>query len=425
MTLKDIILDQKELLIKGYHDKTLIKRDALDYFGDLLNSKLVKVISGPRRCGKSVLIYLLLKGRDFAYLNFDDERIPGYKADEILSAFYEIYGKDLKNIFFDEIQNLPKWELFINRLQRNGFNIFVTGSNAKLLSKELATHLTGRHIEISLLPFSFSEYLKAIGFNENTNSTMGRSLMRKEMDNYAEKGGFPEVIVEKENPKSYLTQLYRNIIERDIVLRYNINYKKTFREIAMVLISNPGRSITYNKLKNQFSLKSEHTVKDYVSYLQEAYIVFMVNRYSNKPVEIEKSPKKIYVIDTGIVNNVSIRLRSDLGQIYENIVAIELLRRTHQNLGMEVFYWKSPADHEIDFLIKKDLKIKQLLQVCYNIDNPETKKREMKALIAASKELKCDELLVINRDYEKDEDFEWFGTKKRIRFLPLWKWLLE
>ncbi len=421
MEITQILRDQKQELIDGLKNKKIVEREAENYFKDALNSKLIKIISGVRRCGKSVLAYLILKNKNFAYMNFDDERLFDIDTNKILSSFYEIYGKDIKCIFLDEIQNLSNWELFVNRLHRTGFNLFVTGSNAKLLSKELATHLTGRHVTIELLPFSFREYLSVIKFNEDIETTKGKSILKKELESYINIGGFPEIIVDKENPKVYLRELYRKIIERDIISRYNISYRKTFREIAFTLINNPGRKISYNRIKNQFKLGSEHTIKNYLSYLEEAYIIFLLNRFSYKPVEVEKSEKKVYVIDTGIINNLSTKSSKDYGYLYENLVAVELLRRKSFDNNLEIFYWKNPQHEEVDFVVRDRLKVKQLIQVCYDIDDYDIKKRETKALLKASKELECSNLLIITNDYEGEEKVD----KRKIIFIPLWKWLLE
>ena len=420
MELTRILRDQKQELEENLARKKIIEREAKNYFGNLLKSKLIKIASGVRRCGKSVFLHMALKGKNFAYINFDDERLNELNTDKILSSFYEIYGK-FNYIFLDEIQNLDKWELFVNRLNRTGFNLFITGSNSKLLSKELATHLTGRHIAIEIYPFSFREYLKAIDFQEDIKTTKGESLLNREFNNYIESGGFPEIVVEKENPGIYLRELYRKIVERDIINRYNISYKKTFREIAMTLISNPGRSISYNRLKNQFNLGSEHTVKNYISYLEEAYLVFLLSKFSYKPVEIEKSKKKVYAIDSGLIKNLSISFKESIGHVYENIVAIELFRQKSFNQNKEIYYWKNQLHEEVDFVIQQGLKINQLIQVCYKIDDYDTKKREVRALIKASQELKCNNLLIITRDYESKEKID----GKEIVYIPLWKWLLD
>lgn len=424
MELTQLLRDQKQELEDEIRSKQIIGREAEVHFKNILDSKLIKVVSGVRRCGKSVFLYKILKDEKFAYMNFDDERLSNFDTNQILASFYEIYGKDFNFIFLDEIQNLEKWELFVNRLKRAGFNLFITGSNAKLLSKELATHLTGRHLTIELFPFSFREYLKAIGFKEDIQTTKGVSILKHELRNFINLGGFPEIVVEKEDSKIYTRELYRKIIDRDIINRYNIAYKKTFREIAMSLISNPSRGVSYNKIKNQFNLGSEHTVKNYLSYLEEAYLILLVNKFSYKPVEVEKSEKKVYIIDPGIVNSLSIKFMSDYGHIYENLVAIELFRRKSFNPNIEFYYWENPQQEEVDFVIKEGLKVKQLIQVCYDISDLKTKEREIRAVLKASKELKCKDLLVITESYEAEEENEWFGIKEKIKFIPLWKWLL-
>ena len=364
---------------------------------------------------------MLLKGKNFAYMNFDDERLANFDPGQILPSFYEVHGKNFDFIFLDEIQNLDKWELLVNHLNRIGFNVLITGSNAKLLSKELASRLTGRHITIELLPFSFREYLNAAGFRENLQTTRGISLLKHELKKYIALGGFPEIIAENEEPKIYIRELYRKIIERDIVSRYNITYKKTFRDISITLLSNPGRSISYNKIKNQFGLGSEHTAKNYLSYLEEAYMIFLLSRFSYRPVEIEKSDKKVYAIDTGLINSLSFKSTEDYGHVYENMVAIELLRRKSFNPLIELYYWKNIKHEEVDFVIKEGLKVRQLIQVCYSISDIETKKRELKGLVGACKELKLKKGIVITEDFE--------GREKRkgieIVYMPLWRWLLR
>lgn len=420
MEIHLVLRDQlQELKEKELHFK-VVPREAEGYFKTLLSSKLIKVVLGVRRCGKSILSQSLLENQKFAYANFDDERLKGVEANQVLAAMYEIYGKEFNFIFLDEIQNLDNWELFANRLQRMGFNLLITGSNAQLLSKELATHLTGRHLSLELSPFSFREYLKAINFSEDSGTTRGISLLKQELGRYLLGGGFPEIIVEKENPPIYLRELYRKIIERDILERHEISYKKTFREIARTLISNPGRMISYNKLKQQFQLGSEHTIKNYLSYLEEAYLLFFLSRFSFKPVEIEKSEKKVYSIDTGMAKCLSLGITPDLGPTYENAVFLDLLRRKSFQSEIELFYWRNSQQEEVDFVVKEGIKVKQLIQVCYNMDNPETKKRETRSLLKASKELRCKDLLVITSDYEAEEK----RGSAVIKFVPLWKWLL-
>ncbi|MBC7113044.1 MAG: ATP-binding protein, partial [Candidatus Methanomethyliales bacterium] len=377
----------------------VIEREVLSKLKEVMGSNLVKVTTGIRRSGKSFLTYSLLKDSDFGYVNFDEPILLNALAEDVLSSLIEIYGRNLKVIFLDEIQNLEDWELFVNKLQRSGYNVFITGSSAKLLSRELSTHLTGRHIPIEVFPFSFREYLKSVGFNEDLETTRGISLVKHELLNYIERGGFPEVVVEKENPRIYLRQLYNDIIEKDIIFRYNIAYKTTFREIALTALSNFGRQVTYNSLKKQFGLRSDHTAKNYLSYLNESYLIFYINKLSFKPREIEMSPKKIYCIDTGIIKTVSVGFREDFGRIMEDLVAIELLRRRSYWLkGADIYYWRDYQQNEVDFVMKEGTNAKQLIQVTYASGRDEIEKREIRAMIKASEQLNCRDLLIITWD---------------------------
>jgi predicted AAA+ superfamily ATPase len=425
VNLKQIIEDQKEELFDSMRDKKLVTREFQTEFKAFDSSNLVKVITGIRRSGKSVFLYQFLKDRPFAYLNFDDDRLGNIRPDDILKIFYDMYGENFNTIFFDEIQNLPHWELFINRLKRSGFNVFITGSNAKLLSTELATHLTGRHLTMEIYPFSFREFLVARDVEINIKTTKGRSLIKHELDNFIREGGFPEVVAERENYKLYLKSLYRQILENDILTRRKIAFKKAFKEVSASLVSNPGNLVTYNRIKKQFDFKSEHTVKNYISYLHEAYLFIPISRFSFKAVEVEKSPKKIYAIDTGLINAISLKFMLNIGRLYENMVAVELKRRQSLDEGMEIYYYKNSQNYEVDFIIKRELSVDRLIQVCFDLRDAGTKEREVRALLYASKDLRCDDLLIITADHEGTEEVEWFNMKARIKFLPLWKWLLE
>ncbi len=416
--MKDILIEQREILEEKIKNTKVVERERKNGF---LKSALIKVTTGVRRCGKSFFTYLILKEKPFGYVNFDDERILTDKPQKILSALLEIYGKSTKILFFDEIQNLEKWELFVNRLHREGYNLFLTGSNAKLLSRELATHLTGRHYSIELFPFSFREYLKATDFKENLEIERGKALVKHELGNYMKTGGFPEIVVEKENPKIYLRELFRDIIEKDIILRYNVRYRRTFKEIASAVVSNTSSLISFNKIKNNFGLRSEHTAKNYIEYLREAYIVILLDKFSTKPKEIERSQKKIYAIDMGFANFAGFKLSENKGKLMENLVAVELLRRkSYWHNEWELYYWRDYQQREVDFLIKEGPRIKQLIQATYASSLDEIEKRELRSLIKASKLLKCNNLLCITWDYESEEFFK----GKKIKFLPLWKWLL-
>lgn len=416
--IKQALLEQKEE-IKGVLKGRIIERAAGPAARKLVGSGLIKVIMGVRRCGKSVLAHQLLKGKDYGYINFDDERFIGAKAQD-LNAFFEVLKEinpDFKYLLLDEAQNVNGWELFVNRLKRAGYNIIVTGSNSRLLSKELATHLTGRHFGIYLYPFSFREFLAFKNASLNKDSfyvTEKRAAIKRLFEEYTGTGGLPEAF-KTEARGSYLRELFDKIITRDIISRYNIKYGSGLKEIALYAVSNFGSRITYNKIKNAFQIKSVHTIKNYLNYLEEAYLLFQLNPFSFKIKEQINQPRKIYSIDTGLINAIAPKVTTDYGRLLENIVFLELKRH-----GKEVYFYHHP-DYEVDFIVKDGLKIKQLIQVCYSLSDSDTKKREIKALFRASKELRCRELVIITQDEEKEEKI----NSVVVKIIPAWKWLFD
>lgn len=403
---------------KKFLGEKYVGREMHQKVTESIDQDLIKIITGPRRAGKSVFAIILLKNRDFAYLNFDDEELLKTRDyDEILKGLIQVYGK-IDYILFDEIQNLDGWELFVNRLKRKGLNLTLTGSNSKLLSKELATHLTGRYLEIKILPFSFREFLDAKKFETGkmdliSKETRGRLLNL--LNEYLDNGGYPEVVV-KGYGRDYLKTLFDGIIFKDIVKRYNVRYSSKLYELALYLTSAISKSASYTKIKNSLDFRSVHTVENYMKYLDEAYLFVTLNRFSYKLKEQLKSPKKIYCIDTGLANAVGFKFTENTGGTMEDLVAIELIRR-----GSEIYYWKSHFGEEVDFVVKEGHRIKQAIQVTYVSSKKELEGREMKALVKASKELKCRNLLAITWDYEGAEKYQ----DKKIKFLPLWKWLLS
>ncbi len=423
--IRTIISDQREEIQRIFTEENIIEREFLDAWKKFMDSNLIKVVTGIRRSGKSVFSFQLLNKKKYAYINFDDERLVGLKPADlnmILEAFYQLYG-DFKYIFLDEIQNIEGWELFVNRLKRQGFNVVVTGSNAKLLSKELATHLTGRYIGIEIFPFSFREFLTFENFDMTNNdlySTRKKSLLIKKLREYITHGGFPEAIKDKELSKSYLPTLYSTILTKDVISRYKINYVTTLKEISNYLISNFSKYITFNKIKNNYNLKSPHTSKKYVSYLEESYLFFLLDKFSFKYKEVTASPKKVYAVDTGIINVMAFASSENFGRLMENLIAIELLRKKAFNPLSEIYYWKDYQQKEVDFVLKKGPKVEQLIQAAYVSSPDEIDKREYVALTKASKELQCNNLLMITWDYEAKETLD----GKKIEFIPLWKWLL-
>ena len=417
--IKEIILEQKKEAENILKDAT-IEREVEKKAVKCLKDDLIKVIIGVRRSGKSILAHRLLRNNDYGYINFDDERLLGIKTsdlNDLLEILNEINPK-ARYLLFDEIQNVAGWELFVNRLKRNDYNVIVTGSNSKLLSGELATHLTGRHVEIELYPFSFKEFLLYQGkifSNDDFYLTSKRAEIKKLLNDYLISGGFPELL-RIEMKEQYLRDLHDKIINRDIVERYNIKYTKTIKEISLFLLSNFGSKITYHKIKNVFEIKSAHTVKKYINYLENAYLVSELLPFSFKVKEQIKKPRKIYGIDIGLIGAFSANFSPNTGRAIENIVFLELKKR--QN---EIYFYTNPNDKEVDFVIKKGLRVNELIQVCLNLEDEDVKKREVDALLIASEELKCNNLLVITWDEEKEEKIK----GKKIKFIPLWKWLLE
>lgn len=407
--IKDILLLQKRELEKRLKEKYVSRELALKKFPD----PLIKVITGPRRAGKSFsAIHVLNKLGSFGYANFDDEKLVEVEDyNEIVECLNSLYSNP-KYLLFDEIQNLNKWQLIVNRLQRQGYNLVITGSNANLLSQELATHLTGRHWQINIFPFSFKEFLELNGKELTTNE------IKTKLSFYLVNGGYPEPLIKGLDNKDYLSTLFNSIIYKDIVKRYKIRSPQAIEDLAVFLLSNIAKEFSYNTLSKLTKCKSVHTVEKYLKYLEETFLFFRLNKFSFKFKEQVDSNKKIYCIDNGFVQAKAFRLSSDWGKLCENAVAVELQRR---NNWENVYYWKNPLQEEVDFVIRKDLKVKELIQVCYDL--AETKEREIRALLKASKELKCHNLLVITENKEGEKEVEWFGMKGKVKFIPLWKWL--
>ncbi|MBZ1345221.1 MAG: ATP-binding protein [Candidatus Nealsonbacteria bacterium] len=420
--IKNIILQHK-LEQEKFLSKEYITREKLNFAKKFLDKDLIKVITGPRRSGKSVFSILLLKRKEFAYLNFDDENLLKFKNyDEIVKTILEVYPKS-KYVLFDEIQNLENWEFFVNKLQRRGYNLILTGSNAKLLSKELGTVLTGRYIPIEIFPFSFKEFLITKNFEikkEYLEIPETKGKIFNYLDNYLKNGGFPEVVVKNLEAKDYLETLFDAILLKDVVKRYGVRFSQKIYDLAIYLVSNFSSEFSFTKLKNILNFRSVNTVQNYLRYLEEAYLVFSLDRFSFKTKEQIRSPRKIYLVDNGFILAKSFQFSQNIGKLMENLVLVEILRRGCE-LNKDIFYYKTRNERKIDFILKEGLKIKKLIQVCYDPNDLDTQKRELKSLVEASEELNCNDLLIITWDYEGDK---WFKGKK-IKFIPLWKWLIS
>jgi len=371
--LKEIILDQKEVFSQ---QRDLIDRDVeLERY---IRTGQVVVISGIRRCGKSSLLFLIkermkLEERNYCYFNFDDERIiPGTNLpDEIFNLHIEMYDSE-PVIFFDEIQNIQGWEKFVNRLYEKGIKIFITGSNARLLSSEISTSLTGRNMVLNLYPFSFSEYLRFEGRKyELAFLTSGqKALLRKDFSRYMETGGFPMVLKEKD--LELLNGLFQDILYRDIVSRYRISQVNELKEIALYFASNCGKLFSYSTLQAISGIKSLSSIKDYLEYYAQSHLFFYLKKYDHSVKKQIMNPKKVYLIDPGMINRMGFNFSANKGRVLENIVFLELLRR-----GKEVYYYS--GKNECDFLVKEGLHITEAIQVSWSV-NKENYPRESEGL---------------------------------------------
>jgi predicted AAA+ superfamily ATPase len=413
--IKRAIIDKEEELKQKVATENIVKRELK--IGEI-STDVASVITGVRRCGKSILAFLLTSDKSSVYVNFEDERLQ-LKLEElnlILEAIHSLKGA-VEFIVFDEIQYIKGWERFVSRILPTR-KIVITGSNARLLSKEFSTFLTGRHVNYELFPFSFREYLGYKNFHPNVYLTKDISRTKDLLMEYIKVGGFP---LAYKLGSSFLAENYRDIVERDVIQRYNIKYKTVLKELGRYCVSNVGREISFNKLKNILNVKSVQTIRDYSQYLSNAYLIFILERHSPKLKQQMIAPKKVYCIDNGIITTIGFKISEDFGKLMENLVGVELLRRkSYWYKGMEVFYWKDYQQNEVDFVLKEGLKIKQLIQVTFASSKDEIEKREIKSLIKASELLKCKNLLVITWDYEDEIK----AGSKKIAFIPLWKWLI-
>ena len=417
--IKRVIGDQRKEIEGKLSKEHIVKRAFIKEIESAFKGSGLLVLTGARRGGKSITAALLGKN-NFSYVNFDDPSLEGIKGGDLINvreAIAEMYGEP-HTMIFDEVQNAAGWELLATRLREN-HRVIVTGSNAQIFSEELASRLTGRYIKFTVMPFSFAEYCSYIGSNPDINTTEGTVLAKRRLNEYIKIGGFPEAY---RQGYRIISQIYEDIITKDIEKRYNIKYKATFREIARYIISNSSSRISLNALKGAFSIKSVHTVKNYLAFLENAHLVFIVNRFSGKLKQHAVLSKKVYCIDNGIFYALGFRIIDNKAKLMENLVAIELFRRKfYMQPNSEVYYWQDTSQREVDFVLKNGDQIKQLLQVSYDLSAQETRRRETTALLRASKSLRCNNLVIITWDYEGEIK----ESGKSIKCIPLWKWLLK
>jgi predicted AAA+ superfamily ATPase len=410
------------------------RREYINLCLDFLRPNVIVVITGVRRSGKSYLMRQVareliergIKKEEVIIVNFEDVRFTEFST-KLLDEIYETYLEVLKPtskpfIFLDEIHNIPKWERWVRTMHElNKAKIIISGSSSKLLAGELATVLTGRHLDIVVFPLSFKEFLlfKNIEIKNELDLISKKIEIKRALNEYSEFGGFPEVILSEEK-KQLLLKYFEDIITKDVEKRYKTRRGEKLRSLASFYLTNVSSPITFNSIADFLKI-SKNTVEKFSNYLEEAYVVFFVKRFSFSFKEQEKSARKVYSIDVGLANAMGFRFSENKGKLMENLVAIEFIRKKTLNPNLEIYYWKDYQQREVDFVLKEGLKVKQLIQVTYASSKDEVEKREIEALIKASKELKCKNLLVITWDYED----ELKAGNKKIAFIPLWKWLLE
>ena len=416
-TLLSIVADQREELLANDYLELCHRSEETQLD---LKSNMAQVVIGVRRCGKSTLceMFLKQKGVDFAYVNFDDDRLGDMNSndlDRLLEALYMTYG-EFEYLFLDEIQNIEGWPLFVNRLLRQKLHIFITGSNSKLLSNELSTHLTGRNNKVELYPFSFSEYCAMKKVDTTSLSTKAKALRKGALHEYLQQGGFPELFNES-NRRGYINGLLDAIIRNDIAKRFKVRNVEALRRISAYLADNYCQEFVAKTVGELFGV-SNHTAENYYSYLKEAFLLIGVNRFSYKSKDRVRN-EKVYVVDTAFVterkDNFSLE---NIGWKLENIVCVELLRRYRPSY-CDVFYYKD-ASSQVDFVIAKDSNVQELIQVSYDISTEKTRNREIRGLKNAAKKLNCNNLTLVT--FEEHETIEEDGCT--INVIPATEWLL-
>lgn len=403
-----------------------IEREIFPYILKSLNLRHIKDLIGARRSGKTTIMYQIVKSllnkstnpKDIIFLNFDDPALNEVTFDDIIKSIEKI-SPNAKYLFVDEVQQKSGWEKWIRVLYdiRKFNQLFISGSSASLLSQDIGRVLTGRHLTFVVFPFSFKEVLKFNGWEKFDIDFLeyNKNKLLHYQEDYIKNGGFPEILGKEDSErKIILTHSYNDIISRDISAKFNADYYIVQR-ISYHLLSNISKEFSYRSIANSTGVSVE-TVEKYLSFLKESFLILTLDFFSYKTKIQFKQNKKAFCIDTGLRNAVSFRFSEDIGKLTENVVFIELKRR-----GKEIYYWKDKSGKEVDFLVKDGLKVKELIQICWNIEDINTKKREIKGLLAACKDFKLKSGLIITEDKEGEEIIGW----NKITYMPLWKWILD
>lgn len=388
--------ERDELLARPY----LMRKSNTD-IGVLLSNPMIKLITGPRRVGKSTYALLMLQGRNFAYLNFDDNLLlSAWDEELVMRTLDEVYA-GYEYLLLDEVQNLKDWDVWVSKLYRRGKNLVITGSNAKMLSSEMATVLTGRYLQVEMLPFSLSETMEWKGVSTGGDENARQTEMTVIADDYLRNGGYPETIYMRNITRSYLSTLFDSIIWKDVAKRHNIRNITDLNNLALYLLSNFCNPLSANDIAREISMTSVTTTRKFMDYLHEPYLFYYLPRFNNKLKLMKKAASKVYVIDNGFVAAKAFNLSENLGRLLENEVFVELLRMGYK-VETTLFYYRSRNDREVDFVTRQGTRIERLIQVCYDMSSPKTEKREVDSLIECARELKCNNLMVITNNDERE-----------------------
>lgn len=397
--MKTIILNQRkerdELLSRPY----LMRRNNQDS-NTLLDSQLIKLITGPRRVGKSTQALLMLRNKNFAYLNFDNQALlEAWDANLVMRMLDDVYP-DYDYLLLDEVQNLDGWDLWVSELYRLGKNLVITGSNAKMLSSEMATVLTGKYLQVEMLPFSLEEFFDWNQLDLHELRAEQKTDASVLMDDYMRNGGYPEVVASRQITRSYLDTLFDSIVWKDVAKRHHVRNITDLNDLAMYLLSNFCNPLSANELAEELGLASVNTVKKYMVYLHEPYLFYYLPRYNNKLKLMKKASRKVYVVDNGFVAAKAFSLSDNLGRLLENQIFVELIRRGYDT-DKTMFYYRSRNDKEVDFVLRKGSRIERLVQVCFDMSSSKTEKREVNSLIECAEELKCNNLVIVTNKEER------------------------
>ena len=397
--MKTILLNQRkerdELISRPYLSRHINYDEST-----LLGSHLIKLITGPRRVGKSTQALLMLRNKNFAYINFDNrELLSSWNAGLVMRMLDDVYP-GYEYILLDEVQNLDEWDLWVSELYRLGKNLVITGSNAKMLSSEMATVLTGKYLQVEMLPFSLEEFFEWNKLDIHNLKEEQREDASALADDYMRNGGYPEVVASRLLTRSYLDTLFDSIVWKDVAKRHNVRNTTDLNNLALYLISNFCNQASANELTTELGFASVNTTKKFMDYLHEPYLFYYLSRYNNKLKLMKKAPRKVYVVDNGFVAAKAFSLSENLGRLLENQVFIELIRRGYEP-DKTLFYYRSQNDKEADFILRKESRIECIMQVCYDMSSPKTEKREVDSLIECAGELKCNNLVIVTNNDER------------------------